>query len=155
MGKILGITHISAKFLSICVLVKLERQLSAPKCNGSPHYRREKMKGGKMSSNPSHHKIHWANSKRSQGPRIILCGSGLHPQGPWLHSWSHPSSFLKGKCTCSEVVLSTCFLPVEFWVSDSLLLFSPLSLSLSFTSSWQCFCWMTFSKTTWVSYVCL
>lgn len=55
----------------------------------------------------------------------------------------HESSFLFYKMiayVCFWVVLSTCFLPGEFWGSESSLLFCP------FNPSWQCLPWYNILK---------
>ena len=63
------------------------------------HYNRQKIKG-KQTNKQSHQaqiglKSNWANSIRFPGMGIILCGSGFHPLGPWLHPESHSSSSCK------------------------------------------------------------
>ena len=120
------------------------------------HYNIQKIKG-KQTNKKNHQaqailKSNWANSIRFQGMGIILCGSGFHPLGPWLHPESHSSSSMKGSCVCSYTVLSTCFLPVEFWESDSFLLVCPFFLS--FSPNWQCFCWYDILKNH-VNFLCM
>lgn len=60
------------------------------------------------------------------------------------------SSFSSGRAVhvAPWVVLSVCFLPVEFGVSDSPLLFHPPSLP--FIPGSQCFCWCNILRYLWI-----
>lgn len=63
----------------------------------------------------------------------------LHHLGSQLFYGKHSPFSWRVVCVWSSVILSFCFLPIEFWELNNLLSF-PL-LTVPFNISWQCFCW--------------
>lgn len=94
-------------------------------------------------------KLDWPSYKRIKNTQVpsnfkIPCGSPFFPVGLTLYPWSHPSFFIKGSTwvyVYRWVVLSVCFLPVEFWGSDNLIVFFTF-----FCPNLQSFCWYKILK---------
>lgn len=163
MGETLGMIHIGAKVLYISGSVKLENKVSIPKIQQWERHSTSvtdipitKKGKGKMKEEKGHQsqlisKASRTNSIRFQDLGLVLCG--------WrvllLHLWfcllcpricphHDPSFSWKLVCVCSWMVLSACFLLVEFGESDSFPSFCPISVS--FSPSRQCFCWYNVLK---------
>lgn len=158
------IIHPQAKFHSICESVKLENILSAPQIQQlvkdrisviNRQFRKERMESKKRKKRGHHFKIQLGKQPFVPRPgdnplQFWLCWTP--GTTPGLHTWRFFPFSQRVVCVCSWLVLSACFLPVEFWESNSI---SSSVLSNCLRPTWQCDHWHTVLKNLVNLLVCL
>ena len=94
--------------------------------------KRRKQKEKHISPIPSNFKTQLGNNVTFQIMTIILVVWKFHPLGSQLCYRGYSSFSWRIACVWSSVILSFCFLPIEFWEFDNSLWFPLLSVSFIF-----------------------